>query len=307
MEETVAELRRQLEEVRRAREEEKRAREEAERRGEEQRQAREKAEGRVQHNTLLGLLDRCHISLSQAIQVETDAALTTQGDATDPVNRLYPKRITPWCEFPDLQEKIWKKFDRIGTFTSRPLFPSNEQLDYVATNIQARPIYSEASIRNFERETVDIFVEKVIEALRDDETLRREFGIKGRVTCYDGAETSLENSMEQMTLQNARSPEPLANTRHGRKATQNPRTPSTPQKRNRRANQFCVHTVANERKEPVYAVEFKAPHKVTIPELVAGLHEIDLALVMSLIRKAIHSSITLRASSPPWSPKSSHT
>ncbi|KAJ5847121.1 hypothetical protein N7534_010790 [Penicillium rubens] len=261
MEETVAELRRQLEEVRRAREEEKRAREEAERRGEEQRQAREKAEGRVQHNTLLGLLDRCHISLSQAIQVETDAALTTQGDATDPVNRLYPKRITPWCEFPDLQEKIWKKFDRIGTFTSRPLFPSNEQLDYVATNIQARPIYSEASIRNFERETVDIFVEKVIEALRDDETLRREFGIKGRVTCYDGAETSLENSMEQMTLQNARSPEPLANTRHGRKATQNPRTPSTPQKRNRRANQFCVHTVANERKEPVYAVEFKAPHK----------------------------------------------
>jgi hypothetical protein len=27
----------------------------------------------------------------------------------------------------------------------------------------------------------------------------------------------------------------------------------------------------------VYAVEFKAPHKVTIPELVAGLHEIDLA------------------------------
>ncbi|KAJ5275771.1 hypothetical protein N7524_001924 [Penicillium chrysogenum] len=256
MEETIAELRRQLEE---------------------ERHAREEAEGRVQHNTLLGLLDRCHISLSQAIQVETDAALTIQGDATDPVNRLYPKRITPWCEFPDLQEKIWKKFDSMGTFTSRPLFPSSEQLDYVATNIQARPIYSEASIRNFERETVDIFVEKVIEALRDDETLRREFGIKGRVICYDGAETSLENSMEQMTLQNARSPQPLANTRHGRKATQNPRTPSTPQKRNRRANQFCVHTVANERKEPVYAVEFKAPHKVTIPELVAGLHEIDLA------------------------------
>jgi hypothetical protein len=28
---------------------------------------------------------------------------------------------------------------------------------------------------------------------------------------------------------------------------------------------------------PLYAVEFKAPHKVTTPELVAGLHQIDLA------------------------------
>jgi hypothetical protein len=32
--------------------------------------------------------------------------------------------------------------------------------------------------------------------------------------------------------------------------------------------------VANERHKPVYAVEFKAPHKMTIPELVAGLHQI---------------------------------
>ncbi|KAJ9488434.1 hypothetical protein VN97_g4848 [Penicillium thymicola] len=275
MEETIAELRRQLEEERHAREEEKRAREEAERREEEERQAREEAERRVQNNTLFRLLDRCHISLSQAIRVETDATLTTQGDTTNPVNRLYPKRITPWHEFPHLQEEIWEKFDRMGTFTSRPLFPSDEQLDYVATNIH-RPIYSEASLRNFERDTVDNFVEKVIEALRDDETLGREFGIQGRVIFYDRPETSLENSMEQMTLQNARSPQRLANTRHGQRATENPRRPRTPRKRNRRADQFCVHVVANERREPVYAVEFKAPHKVTIPELVAGLHEIDL-------------------------------
>ncbi|KAE8154242.1 hypothetical protein BDV25DRAFT_148143 [Aspergillus avenaceus] len=38
-----------------------------------------------------------------------------------------------------------------------------------------------------------------------------------------------------------------------------------------------MHMVANERQKPVYAVEFKAPHKLTIPELVAGLRHIDLA------------------------------
>ncbi|KOS38963.1 hypothetical protein ACN38_g10211, partial [Penicillium nordicum] len=104
MEETIAELRRQLEEERRAREE---------------------AERRLQPNTLFRLLDRCHDSLSQAIRIETDATLTTQGDATDPVNRLYPKRIIPWLDFPQLQEQVWRKFDRTAAFTSRPLFPSD--------------------------------------------------------------------------------------------------------------------------------------------------------------------------------------
>jgi sRNA-binding protein len=116
MEETIAELRRQLEEERQAREEaerrqeeEKQAREEAERRQEEERQAREderkareEAERHVQPNTLFTLLDRCHNSLSQAIRVEIDITLTTQGDATNLVNRLYPKRIVPWLDFPQL-------------------------------------------------------------------------------------------------------------------------------------------------------------------------------------------------------------
>lgn len=103
MEETIAELRRQLEE---------------------ERQAREEAERRLRPNTLFPLLDRCHHSLSQAIQVETDAKLTTQGHATDPVNRLFPKRIVPWLDFPQLQEQIWKKLDSSTAFISRPLFPS---------------------------------------------------------------------------------------------------------------------------------------------------------------------------------------
>ncbi|KAJ6041558.1 hypothetical protein N7460_006948 [Penicillium canescens] len=286
MEETIAELRRQLEEERQAREEERQAREEAERREEEERRAREEAERRLQPNTLFRLLDRCHDSLSQAIRIETDATLTTQGDATDPVNRLYPKRIIPWLDFPQLQEQVWRKFDRTAAFTSRPLFPSDTQIDYVVTNIQNRPIYSEASLRNFERDTVDNFVELIIKALRDDEVFRRELGIQGQVTFYDRAnpsETSLKNSLEQMNLQDVRTPQRLANTRpgrgrgRGRGAAQGKKRDGTARRRNRRADQFCVHLVADERQIPVYAVEFKAPHKVTIPELVAGLHQIHLA------------------------------
>ncbi|KAJ6038648.1 uncharacterized protein N7446_012062 [Penicillium canescens] len=256
MEETIAELRRQVEE-------QQRLREAAERREEEERQAREAAEWRVQSNSLFRLLDRCHDSLSQAIQVEADATLTTQGDAADP-------------------EQVWEKLDRTAAFTSRPLFPSDAKIDYVVTNIQNKPIYSEASLRNFERDTVDNSVGKVIQALRDDEPLRQEFRIQGRVTFYDRAnpsETSLENSLERMNLHDVRTPRRPADTRHGRGrgAAQRQKRNGTARRRNRRADQFCVHLVADEQHIPVYAVEFEAPHKVTIPELVTGLHQTDLA------------------------------
>ncbi|CAG8878831.1 unnamed protein product [Penicillium nalgiovense] len=236
-------------------------------------------------NGLFRLLDRCHDSLSQAIRVETDATLTTQGNATDPVNRLYPKRIVPWPDFPQLQEQVWSKFDRTAAFTSRLLFPSDTQIDYVATNIQNNPIYSETSLRNFERDTVDNFVEKIINTLRDDDALCHEFVIQGRVTFYDRANPSenlLESSLGQMSLQDTQTPQKPANTRRGRgrgkaRGAAQRQKDGTSRRRNRRADQFCVHTVADERQIPVHAVEFKAPHKVTIPELVAGLHHIDLA------------------------------
>ncbi|OJZ79895.1 hypothetical protein ASPFODRAFT_54381 [Aspergillus luchuensis CBS 106.47] len=59
MEETITELRRQVEE-------QQRLRKAAERREEEERLAQEAAERRVQPNTRFCLLDRCHNSLSQA-------------------------------------------------------------------------------------------------------------------------------------------------------------------------------------------------------------------------------------------------
>lgn len=51
---------------------------------------------------------------------------------------------------------------------------------------------------------MDNFVEKIIEALRGDETLKQEFGIEGRVAFYDRTNsTSLDDSMEQMRLDDA--------------------------------------------------------------------------------------------------------
>lgn len=240
---------------------------------EEERAARVKAEQQLQPNTLLRLLDRCHQSLSPAIRVETNASLTTQGDATNPVNRLYPQRLVPWLDFPRLQEQVWKKLDRTN-FTSRPLSPSDTQIDFVSAKIKGKRIYSEVSLRSFEEQTVDTFFEEIVEQLRNDDTLRQDFGIQGQVMFYDRldrAEASPENSLGQMRLENT-SHSGQRGVRERERPMQGPH-----RRRNRRADQFCVHLVANERLKPVYAVEFKAPHKMTIPELVAGLHQMDLA------------------------------
>ncbi|GLA67160.1 hypothetical protein AtubIFM54640_010137 [Aspergillus tubingensis] len=82
-----------------------------------------------------------------------------------------------------------------------------------------------------------------------------------------------------MNLEDARTPQRPANTRlgrsrgRGRGAARKQSRNGTARRRDWRADRFCVHLVADGRQIPVYAVEYKAPDKVTIP----GLHSMDLA------------------------------
>ncbi|KAI3059176.1 hypothetical protein CBS147353_10587 [Aspergillus niger] len=65
----------------------------------------------------------------------------------------------------------------------------------VTVATQNGPLYSER-LWNLERNTIDNFFEKVINALRDDELPQHEFGVQGRVTFYDRANPS-EISLEK--------------------------------------------------------------------------------------------------------------
>ncbi|RJE24582.1 hypothetical protein PHISCL_03060 [Aspergillus sclerotialis] len=100
---------------------------------------------------------------------------------------------------------------------------------------------------------------------------------------YDRTNSAtLDDSLEQMHLNDVPHPPRNTDRRRGRrrgrgKQAQSQKRSRSRRRRNRRPDQFCVHVVADERRIPVYAVEFKAPHKLTAPELVAGLHEIDVA------------------------------
>jgi len=115
--------------------------EERSQRQEEQRR-REEAEEASRPQTLPSYLQTCH-TLNLAIEVVTDRSLTTQGDTTNPVGRIYPRRILPWVDFPEMQQSMWEQLSK-PSYASEPTFPSQHQLDYVRSLIS--PITSEQGL-----------------------------------------------------------------------------------------------------------------------------------------------------------------
>ncbi|OAA58594.1 Protein kinase-like domain protein [Niveomyces insectorum RCEF 264] len=145
------------------------------------RQALEQAEAAASASrpqTLDAFLETCH-SLSLAIDVVTDKSLTTKGETTNPVGRVYPRRIVPWSDFPARQERIWHLLAD-SSFASDAVFPSRHQMDYVRSLNSL--ITSEYGLRYFERDTVENTVQRLVMAVYDNALLRDRLGLRGAVT-----------------------------------------------------------------------------------------------------------------------------
>lgn len=251
----------------RRRDEEQRLREEAQRLREEEQRLREEAEEVAKTQTLDRYLELCH-SLSLAIDVITDRSLTTQGDTTNPVGRIYPRRIIPWDDFPAGQEEIWNLLSE-PSFTSQPAFPSQHQVDYVRSLIS--PISSEHGLCYFERDTVENAVQKLISTVYDNPQLRNRLGLRGAVTFEShtnlgAANDNLSEPFEHMSLTggSARDIAPAPTT-----AVRKPRR--TAKGKGPRADQFCIYRTSNGANVPATAIEYKAPHKLSRDEVVTGL------------------------------------
>ncbi|RYP56570.1 hypothetical protein DL771_011749 [Monosporascus sp. 5C6A] len=273
---------RRREEEQRRREEEQRRREEEQRRREEEQRRREDAESRAltehrrreqaeelakasQSQTLQQYLEACH-SLSLAIRVVTDRSLTTQGDTTNPTGRIYPQRIIPWDGFAAKQEGIWHRLSTGPSFSSQPIFPSSNQLEYVTSLI--RPISSELGLRDFERDTVENAVRKMFEEAYKDPPLRSRLGLEGTITFEShtnlgNTDNAISEPMEHVSIggsdADAAVPAPRKTTRRKARGKGN------------RADQFCIYRTSHGQNIPTVAIEYKPPHKLSLDEIVMGL------------------------------------
>ncbi|OAQ57692.2 serine threonine protein kinase [Pochonia chlamydosporia 170] len=264
---------RRREEEQRRREEEQRRREEEQRRREEEQRRREEAERLAKASlplTLQQYLEACH-SLDLAVDVVTDRSLTTQGDTTNPTGRIFPRRIIPWENFPAKQQKIWEKLSISPEFASQTVFPSQHQLSYVKSILQ--PISSEIGLRNFERDVVENAVQKMVDETYKDPILRNGLGLKGTVTFEshtnlgEHSDSTLQ-SMERMSISGSDS-RALASASTTRTRGQKPRRKA--KGKGNRADQFCIYRTSEGKNVPTIAIEYKAPHKLSVDEIVTGL------------------------------------
>lgn len=165
----------EIENLRRLLQEEQQRRQRAERDAAEQRRRREEEQRRREAaeelakgslpQTLPQYLDGCH-SLNLQIRVVTDPSSTTRGDTTNPVGRIFPRRIIPWDDFATGQEEVWERLLAGPSFSSKAVFPSSHQLDYLASVIH--PISSETDLRAFELQTVEHDTQKLVEEAYND-------------------------------------------------------------------------------------------------------------------------------------------
>lgn len=130
------------------------------------------------------------------------------------------------------------------------MYPSATNLDYLQTMIE--PIGSEDELRFLERLLVEDMVKKIFEEMDKDEQLDVNLHARGRISFENQArfrEAEVTAAMEGMSVSGT----------------------VTSQPRNTRADQFCVLRSKDGIARPVVAIEYKAPHKLTIKEICTGL------------------------------------
>ncbi|KAH7418838.1 hypothetical protein BKA64DRAFT_565249 [Cadophora sp. MPI-SDFR-AT-0126] len=219
----------------------------------------------------------CH-GFSVALEVITDATLTTQGDTTRPSGRLFPQRIVPWDDFPTQQEGVWQKLSTNTDFHSQRVYPSAHQLDYVQKYLD--PITSELGLRHYARETVENPVRTLIEEIHGNGQLREQLQLRGTMmfeshtNLGQQSQPSIEEEIEHMSVT-----EPNTSQVGGRRAKSKGKQAEKKGKQNtegacrRRAgaaDQFCIYELSDGQRAPVVLIEYKAPHKFPLAEIIAG-------------------------------------
>lgn len=150
----------------------------------------------------------------------------------------------------------------------------------------------ELDLSYFQRQTVETPVASVVRQLHANPQLRQIFSLHGDVTFENHANTltdeqSIEEDMDSLSLNHTEprrssrlaaklGPVGLSSAASAAQPTRRDRNAPRPRRSRPRADQFCVYNKGPERKVPALIIEYKAPHKLSLAHIKAGLQDMDL-------------------------------
>ncbi|EEP81714.1 predicted protein [Uncinocarpus reesii 1704] len=267
------ELLRALEEQRRLRQQAEADKEKAERDKEKAEEDKKSLEKQLQPSTLPEHLDACHVHLSVGISSRVNYKTGTQGNPENAGSKLRPNHIREWTTFPQEQSAVWKDLFDVD-FASERHFTSLSTVKDWGNEMQLRLIGSELDLGYYQRHAVEDRVSLVIRRLYSNRRLRDIFNLKGEVMFENHGNTITEN-------ERSAGPQVSPVQKRQKKAdVHGDSLPVTPTVRSRssrpRADQFCVYNTGREETIPAFIIEYKAPHKLTLGTVEAGLMEIEV-------------------------------
>ena len=228
--------------------------------------------------TLEEYLQLCHNNLHHALYVETDKRLTTKG-FTSIKNKYYPKHLQHWDEFPEAQLRLFYDVHRFfhaeGQVATR-FFNSKQYIQELAQNLARRKLASEKDLETYERIAVEDAATIILDTLSAMPEAQAELGLDEKIE-FENHANSLsdiaEEVQDRLLLHTpGASPSQLSSS-----SPDSSSTLPTPSKRPRtRADQFCVYGESGGTRRPLFLVEYKPPHMLSVGNLRAGLRDMDL-------------------------------
>ncbi|KAK3338662.1 hypothetical protein B0T25DRAFT_561127 [Lasiosphaeria hispida] len=227
----------------------------------------QEAEAQLRATTLTEYITACHNLIFTKLEVETDRALTTTGRQTNPNNKLCPPRLEPWVDFIDKQKTAFGAL-HLAFPKDNQAFESVEFLRALGNRLAKKKVANEKDLELFQHLAVEDPVRAMVDRLAQEDSVRLEFDLGDGVK-FENHPHALDDDSAEVRNRLAES-RPLMTPAQARLNLDQ-----------LRPDQICVyrqnHGASDERLDTIaYIVEYKAPHKLTLPQLRAGLRQMDI-------------------------------
>ena len=209
--------------------------------------------------TFTNLLTLCHQEIAQ-VHVQPNRSSCTTGNLGDPQNKLVPRELRSWDEFPKLQRDTFDRVDAIYRLCREPpkTFPSPHNIITSLKPRISKPLASEIDLRKQQSNCVEDIFEIIVQDLIDNRELPDDFEL--------GSGIVLDNHANQLTKEKEEELRSLIA---------------------KWADKIFIRRSEGDGHRLILIIEYKPPHKLSLEKLEAGLKELD---ILELIHRATISN-----------------